>query len=738
MGGHLIALAGNPNSGKTSLFNAMTGARQHVANYPGVTVERKEGFCRLDGNEIHLVDLPGTYSLTAYSPEELAARNVLVMEDPEAVVNIVDASNIERNLYLTVQLMELGVPLVIALNMVDVARGRGIEIDATELSRRLNVPVVPTVGRSGLGKDELLSAACGAAQAGRDRSPLRLPYGSDIDPVLLAMEEKVSSCGFLTGLYPCRWTALKYLEGDEDVIKKGREENPDVSRELENMVGRVTVHLQKTLDTYPEAIIADHRYGYIAAVLKSGVVRRRYETDRVYLSDRIDRVLTNRFLGPILMGLILYALYYFTFTYGKIPSEWLQDGFAALGKLIESEIPPGHLRSLLSKGIVGGVGGILGFVPIIVFMFFGIAFLEDSGYLARAAYMLDRIFRVFGLHGGSLMAYIVGGGIAGGCGVPGVMATRTLRSSKERLATILTVPFMNCGAKLPVYALLVGAFFSESGASVMLILTIISWSAAFLVSRLLRSTILRGPGTPFLLELPPYRLPTLRGLSIHTWERAWLYMKKAGTTLLAVSIVFWALMNFPALPESRKASFEADRAAIVADLPENLRAAALAGDFSGDDMDAVRARLLAVDGAEAQAGLKNSVAGRIGTALESITRFCGFDWRTNVALVGGFAAKEIVVSVLGTAYSMGEVDPEQAAAPLRDLLSKDPAWNPLTAFALILFTMLYVPCVVSVVCLVKEAGSWKWGLFSAVFNTSLAFFVAVLVYQAGRLLGIGI
>ena len=741
MNDHFIAIAGNPNSGKTTLFNAFTGARQRVANYPGVTVERKEGHCSTNGRQVRLVDLPGTYSLTAYSPEELVARNVLLGEVPRVVIDIVDASNLERNLYLTVQLFELGIPVVIALNMVDVAKGRGIEVDAAKLSRLLGVPVVETVARSGSGKDDLLRAAVELADKGPAWSPMRISYGPDIDPVLDVMEEEIAAAGFLTDSYPARWTALKYFECDEEIVAKGRKTNPGLSAGLERKVDRVSEHLKQTLDTYPEAVIADHRYGFVNGLLKSGVVQRISDAERRYLSDRIDRVVTHRFSGPIIMGCVLYVLYFFSFTCSEYPVKWLEAGFSALSGFMESVLPEGHLRSLITKGIIDGVGGILGFVPIIVFMFFGIAALEDSGYLARAAYMLDRVFRVFGLHGSSLMAYIVGGGIAGGCGVPGVMATRTLRSSRERLATILTVPFMNCGAKLPVYALLIGAFFAENEARMMLLLTGISWGIALLAAKLLRSTILKGPGTPFLLELPPYRLPTLRGLLIHTWERAWLYIRKAGTILLAVSILFWAFMTFPELPESEKAAFEAQRQTVVLDLPEELRAEALAGKLSKEDMPPeaadVREKLLSVDQAEAQDALKHSVAGRVGMALESVTRFCGFDWRTNVALLGGFAAKEMVVSVLGTAYSMGQVDPEEDA-PLRELLAKDPAWNPLVAFTLILFTMLYVPCVVSVVCLAREAGSWKWGLFSVAFDTVLAFLVAVLVYQGGRLLGLGV
>ena len=746
MNEHLIALAGNPNAGKTSLFNAITGARQHVANYPGVTVERKEGYYRQDDHQFRLVDLPGAYSLTAYSLEEVVARNVLVTENPRVVVNIVDASNIERNLYFTVQLLELGIPIVIALNMVDVAEARGITIDAGELSRRLNVPVVPTVARTGRGKEELLRRASEVSEKGAPWTPLIISYGPDIDAVLAGIEEKVTAAGLLTDTYPAHWTALKYLESDEEIIRKGRETNPDLSGELEKMVERVARHLKETLDTYPEAVIADYRYGFIAALLKSGVMRRSQETDRLYLSDKLDRVLTHRFLGPVIMALIIYSLYYFSFTYSELPVEWCKKGFAALGGFAESILPPGHLRSLVVSGIIDGVGGILGFVPIIVFMFFGIAFLEDSGYFARAAFMLDRVFRIFGLHGSSFMAYVVGGGIAGGCGVPGVMATRTLKSSKERLATILTIPFMNCGAKLPVYALLIAAFFAEHEALIMLVLTVISWMVAFLVARFLRSTILRGESTPFLLELPPYRFPTVRGLLIHTWERAWLYLKKAGTTLLAFSILLWTLMNFPELPNSRKAAFEAEREAVVASLPTDLRTAALEGKLEEsaatsnvppEEIVKIKEELQGIDHARAQEALKSSIAGRMGVALENITQYCGFDWRTNVALVAGFAAKEIVVTTLGTAYSLGNVEDEESSS-LSDLLARDPLWNPLVAFTLIIFCMIYTPCFVSVVCLIKEAGSWKWGLFSIVFNTTIAFLIAVLIYQGGRLLGIGV
>jgi ferrous iron transport protein B len=374
---------------------------------------------------------------------------------------------------------------------------------------------------------------------------------------------------------------------------------------------------------------------------------------------------------------------------------------------------------------------VLGFVPLIMFMFFGIAFLEDSGYMARIAYMLDRIFRSFGLHGASVMAFIVSGGIAGGCAVPGVMATRTLRSPKERLATLLTVPFMNCGAKLPVFALLTAAFFNTNQAVAMFIITIGAWAGALMVAKLLRSTVVRGEPTPFVMELPPYRLPTFKGLCIHTWERTWQYIKKAGTVILGISILLWAMMTFPHLPESQKAQFEHQRQALLeADASTTGKTAS----GNTESVSGLRARLADIDAAEAETALRYSIAGRIGTGLETISQWAGFDWRTNIALVGGFAAKEVVVSTLGTAYSLGDVDPEESTS-LADRLAASPAWRPLTAVALIIFTMFYAPCSVSVVCIAREAGSWKWGAFSIIFNTALAFFLAATVYQVGTMMG---
>ncbi len=733
-----VALAGNPNSGKTTLFNELTGSRQHVGNYPGVTVEKKEGIYVRDGFRLHIVDLPGTYSLTAYSLEEVVTRDFLVNQKPDVVINIVDASNLERNLYLAIQFLEMGIPICIALNMIDVAKKRGIKVNAQKLSSLLGVPVTPTVARSGRGKTELMDSASQIALERHQLMPLKISYGVDIDPVLSEMENQITDSHFLTDTYQARWIALKYLESDEQIISKGQKANPDLSSRLKEMVRKVSHHLLNTLDTYPEAMIADQRYGYIKSILKQGVIHHKYDRNRLHSSDRIDKVLTNRFVGPLIMLAVIAVLYHFTFTYSELPVGWLESFFGWLGSILSAVLPEGMLKSLIVSGIIDGVGGVLGFVPLIMFMFFGIAILEDSGYLARVAFMLDRVFRIFGLHGSSVMAFIVSGGIAGGCAVPGVMATRTLKSPRERLATLLTVPFMNCGAKLPVFALLIAAFFAKYEAAIMFLITLGAWAGALLVAKLLRVTVIKGAPTPFVMELPPYRMPTFKGLAIHTWERTWQYIKKAGTVILGLSIVLWAMMTFPGLPDSKIQEFETLRQAETGRVPvaiaTELKTAQEGAGLSGP-ASSLKEKLQRIDAAEAEAGLRNSIAGRIGGALETVSKWAGFDWRTNIALVGGFAAKEVVVSTLGTAYSLGEVDPEETGS-LSETLARDPGWSPLMAVGLIVFTMFYSPCFVSVICISRESGSWKWGVFAMAFNTVLAFVLAVLIFQIGSAFGI--
>ena len=679
------------------MFNALTGARQHVANWPGVTVEKKIGHIHCNGDSIELVDLPGTYSLTAYTQEELVARNFLVDERPEVVIDIMNADALERNLYLAVQIMELGVPMVLGLNMMDEVRSSGKQIDSAQLAKLSGCAVVETVARHGHGTKEILDATLKLAKEKQGEwAPLTISYGPDLDPVLSEMIKLIEADNFLTDRVPARWTGIKYLERDEDVVIKGRMANTTLSDKLEAMAKEVSEHTEKTLNARPDALIADYRYGFIAGMIKGVVSYPVLDEDRICRSDQIDKVLTHRFLGPAIMLGIVYLIYKITFTVGEIPMGWLEALFGFIGDTAYNTLPEGHLRSLVVSGIIDGVGGVLGFVPLIMFMFLMISALEDSGYIARMAYMLDRIFKIFGLHGTSVLPFIVSGGIAGGCAVPGVMATRTLRSPKEKLATLFVAPYMTCGAKVPVFLMLTSAFFPENSATIMLLITLCAWCMALFVARILRSTVIKGASTPFVMELPPYRMPTLRGVLIHTWERTWEYAKKAGTVILGISILLWAMMTFPQLPDERLAHYESLRATTQSEQT-----------------------LAQINNTEAEEAIRNTFAGRIGTALEPASELAGFNWRVNIALTGGFAAKEVIVSTLGTAYSLGEVDVEESQ-PLSDRLVADPMFTSASAIALIIFTMLYAPCFVTVVTMARES-SWKWAAFSVVGSTGLAY-----------------
>ncbi len=769
------------------MFNAITGARQHIANYPGVTVEKKYGVVHHKGREIEVVDLPGTYSLTAYSMEEIVARDFVINEKPQMVVDIVDASNLDRHLYLAVQFKELGVPLILALNMVDVAESRGIRVDPDKLSEQFGVPVVPMVARTGKGITDLLDEVVEQASKSPEWVNAPMSYGIDIDSGLDRISSIIEKSLFFDKKYPARWRALKCLEGDSQIIGLLKKD-PELGKSIAEICDDIARHSMNTLEEEPEAIIADHRYGYIAGITKQ-VVKRKIEL-RINFSDKADRILTNRVLGPVIMGFILYAIYSFTFWASEMPLVWFEMFFDGLKNLVSAFVPSGILQSLLISGVIDGVGGVLGFVPLIMFMFFAIAIMEDSGYMARVAYMLDRVLRWFGLHGNSVMALVVSGGISGGCAVPGVMATRILKDPKERIATLLVVPFMNCGAKLPVYAMLIGAFFTKDKARMLFILTLISWVFALFAAKFLRATVLKGPTTPFVMELPPYRAPTLRGLLIHTWERTWQYIKKAGTVILAFSVILWAMMTFPRLSEERIQAFDQTReettVAYLSQQPtsqwvqnkealkilnglydsisreENVAAlhrqheglmkvsrAALylekgKGELATSGIEGIfktagaqylkyRKEMARIDNFQQQTALKRTIAGWVGMKLTYITEPVGFEYRTNIALVGGFAAKEVIISTLGTAYSLSDANEDETAS-LSTKLQKDPAWGPLQAFTLIIFIMLYVPCVATVVSIRKES-SWKWAAFSIFFNLLVAYGVSLIIRQGGVFLG---
>lgn len=717
-----IALAGNPNCGKTTVFNGYTGARQHVGNYPGVTVDKKEGRINVNGTRVIVVDLPGTYSLTAYSQEELVARQELASDNVQAVINVVDASALERNLLLTVQMLEMGTPVVLSCNMMDEARNSGVHIAMDRLSALLGIPVLPMVARTGEGLKEAMEAAIGLSGKGK-REPMRISYGVELDEALLEIEKRIVAANLLTDRYLPSWVALKLLEGDDVILNEVRKADPKTAAELEGMRKKIADHTRATLNANLESLITDHRYGYIRSILRDGVFQQDPGKDRLALSDKLDKVLTNALFGPLLMIGVLYLMFYLTFQVGDYPKGWLEDGFAWLGGFLGDVMPEGLAKSLIVDGVVAGVGSVMSFVPLILIMFVLISFMEDSGYMARVAYMMDRIFRFFGLHGASVMPYIISGGIAGGCAIPGAMATRTLRSPKEKLATLLTLPYMACGAKLPVFLMLAGAFFPDDAPTVMFIIMLVGWVMALLVARLLRSSIVKGEATPFVMELPPYRMPTLLSLLLHCWERAWMYLKKAGTVLVAISIIIWAGMTFPKMPEEMAAPYEQKI--------EQLEAQIAAFPEGAEERAPLEEELTGVRDELGEEELAYSIAGRLGKAVEPVTQPVGFDWRTDIALLAGVAAKEAIVSTLGTAYAIGAQDPEDAA-PLAERLKSDSNWSKATALSLMLFVLMYSPCFVALVVIKQEAGSWGWLVFSIIFNTGVAYVVSLVAYQVGR------
>ena len=741
-----LAIAGNPNCGKTTVFNSLTGAHQHVGNYSGVTVEKKEGFIRHEGQEIILVDLPGAYSLSAYSQEEVVARNVLLSGSVQAVINVVDAGILERGLLLTAQLREMGLPVGIACNMMDEAHAAGISIDFLRLSEFMGASAVPTVGTAGNGLREALSAAQQAAldapQQGGKPAPasgqqpgqgqaLRIGYGPLLDPILQTMERRIAaSPGMAASPYGhCapRWLALNLLQDDAEAIAALQKADADLAADMAQVCSFVQEEL-RSIGRDAEGIIADGHSGFVRQVAAACIVKTG-DRHRLSLSDKLDRLLAHALWGGVIMLGVLYAMFQITIVLGSYPQGWLEGAFAALAGFVRASLPGGLFASLLVDGVIAGVGGVLSFVPLVLIMFALIAVVEDSGYMARMAYIADRVFQFFGLHGASVMPYIISGGIAGGCAIPGVMATRTMRSPKEKLATMLTLPYMACGAKLPVYLLLVGTFFPHNAANMMFAIIVLSWVLAFCVALLLRKTVLRGEATPLVMEMPPYRMPTLRGICIHCWERTWMYLKKAGTVLVPLAMLIWAAMTFPALDPQTALPFENEIAHLSARLERDDRSEQLRNTCEEslakvqEELDAER--------------LRHTLAGSLGTWLEGVTSYAGFSWRTDVALIGGIAAKEAIISTLGTAYALGAQDPEDPAS-LSELLRADPSWNQGTALALLIFVMLYAPCFVTLVVIRQESGSWKWVAFSIAFNTLLAFGMAVGVYQVYRFLWMGV
>lgn len=687
-----IALAGNPNVGKSTLFNRLTGMRQHVGNWPGKTVEKKEGTFQYNHHEIEVVDLPGNYSLTAYSVEEVVSRDYIVGEKPDVIVNIIDAANLERNLYLTVQMMELGANMVLALNMNKFAREKGLKINKNELSELLGVPVIEIEAVDKTGSDELLKTIVKVS-----KSPNvvldRLEYGNEVSEHMEQIE-KIIDQDIPQLDAPSSWIALKLMEDDPEIIKK-IEETGKGQRVLKE-VKKIQRHFNDVFGDDADAAITDARYGFIAGLVSESV--KKPKIDKVTRSDLIDRIVTHKYLGIPIFLLIMWFTFQITFTVGDPLGGYIEEGFAWLGETLAASMGEGFLTSFIVDGIIGGVGGVLVFVPLIFILFLLLSILEDSGYLARAAFVMDRFMhKLVGLHGKSFIPMILGFG----CAVPGIMATRTLENEKDRLLTMLIVPFMSCSARLPVYALIVAAFFSAYQGWVIFSLYLLGIVVAIIVAAIFKKTIFKGMSAPFVMELPPYRIPTVKGAIIHMWERGVLFLKKAGTIILALSVVIWALSSLPVGVEY---------------------------------------------------GSQESVTGQIGTVLSPIFEPLGFgEWQATVAIIYGFLAKEVVVSTFGTLYGIGgdggggeasadeaPAETEEETAPEEDpgfIAVMQELFTPLSAYAYMVFVLLYIPCLATLAAIRRETNSWKWPTFAAVYTFVVAYVVSFVIYQGGLILG---
>jgi len=703
-----VALAGNPNCGKSSLFNALTGSHQKVGNFSGVTIEKYEGYVDFKGYRIRFVDLPGTYSLTAYSPEELVTRHYLAMEHPDIVVNVIEGPNLERNLLLTTQLMEMEVELLVALNMYDEVEAQGMEIDVKQLQQLLGCHIIPTSAKARQGLDRLLDHIVRVYSGEIQIRKNKLAFRPEIEDAVEAVQAELRHEPALDGR-KYRWMALKLLENDREIYREVHQS--PVWLKIERILQQAMETTGKLYQADPEILITEDRHALIRGTMEECV--RMPEARKRSLTDYIDAVVLNRIIGlPVFFG-VVWLIFHMTFTLGTPLMDALDQLFTSIALWVSPLLTNEMLRSVIVDGVIAGVGGVLVFLPNIILLFIGLSFLEASGYMARAAFVVDKVMHRFGLHGKSFIPMITGFG----CSIPAIMATRTLKSPSDRLATIMIIPFMSCGAKLPVYVLLAGAFFPPAvAANVMFGIYMLGVLLGLLTALLLKSTILEKESEPFVMELPPYRWPTLSSVLFQSRVKAMMYLRKAGTVILLAVLLIWTASNFP-----KSAAIERDLALETA----RIEATVL-------DEEAKALELTAVENRASAAQLEYSMAGRTGKLIEPVIRPLGFDWRIGIALVTGLAAKEVVVSTMGTIYSLGDVDEEDTE--LKNILKHDPAFDQATALSLMVFVLLYIPCVAAIGVMKKEVGSWRPVLLYSSYALTVAWVFSFITYNVARLI----
>lgn len=684
-----VALIGNPNCGKTSLFNFASGAHGHVGNYSGVTVDASEARATCDGFVFNLTDLPGTYSLSCYSPEELYVREHLMKRHPDVVINVIDSSNLERNLYLTTQLVDMNVRMVCALNMYDEFERRGDTLDTQTLSTLFGVPFVCTSFKSGRGVQELFREVISVFEdCNASVRHIHINHGHEIESGIAHIQQYLKRNEVVRTLFSTRYMAIKLLEHDDRAeAYVAKMEN---AKEIMAARDAAELRVKEEKKTDSETAIMDAKYGFIHGALTEAGFRQGTKEDTYRMTHFIDDVLSNKYLGFPIFFLILYVMFQTTFSLGQYPMDWIESAVSWLGEQASALMPEGPLRSMLVDGVIGGVGAVIVFLPQILILYFFISLMEDSGYMARAAFIMDKLMHKMGLHGKSFIPLIMGFG----CNVPAIMATRTIESRRSRLITILILPFMSCSARLPIYIMIIGTFFAAQYRSwVMIMLYVIGVIVAIIVSKMFSSFVVKGEDTPFVMELPPYRWPTPKAIGRHTWEKGKEYLKKMSGIILVASIVVWALGYFP----------------------------------HDESLSPVQQK-------------EQSYIGSIGKAVEPVFELQGFNWKLDVSLIAGVGAKEIVASTIGVIYSGDDSfgdddsfsDDTAKYSRLRNQMLAD-GITPLAAFSYLLFVLLYFPCIATVIAIRNETGSWSWAAFSAFYTTAIAWIVSRLVYQIGSL-----
>ena len=707
-----VALVGNPNCGKTSLFNFASGAHEHVGNYSGVTVDAKEGTFQQDGYTFRIVDLPGTYSLSAYTPEELYVRRHLSEEQPDVVINVLDASNLERNLYLTCQLIDMDVRSVIALNMYDELERSGNKFDYESLSRMIGTPIVPTISRTGFGIEDLFKRVIKVYE---EEDPvirhIHINYGEVLEKGITNVRHAIKQNGNVAKSLSKRYLSIKLLEGD-----------PEIERFIQTLPGSETIieerdrnviQIEELLLEDSETAFTNARYGFI-----SGALRETYEQNKIKEARRkkmIELFVTHKVLGFPIFILFMWIMFEATFRLGAYPMEWIENLVGWIGNFVRGNMSEGPLKDLLVDGIIGGVGGVIVFLPNILILYLFISFMEDSGYMARAAFIMDKIMHKMGLHGKSFIPLVMGFG----CNVPAIMASRTIESRNSRMITMLVNPLMSCSARLPVYVLLAGAFFPNNASFILLSLYVCGILLAVVMARLFKRFLFKEEDVPFVMELPPYRMPTAKSIMIHMWEKAKQYLHKMGGVILVASIIIWFLGYFPRHSEMGDA-FDKQIAEV-----ENA-------ELDSKEKTETIAELERLKNMEHQ---KNSYIGTIGQTIQPVLHPLGFDWKMSVSLLTGMAAKEVVVSTLSVLYTGDEEDSQVLSERIKQDLDEEgnPVFTPLIALSLMLFVLIYFPCIATISAIVNESGSWKWGIFVIVYTCVLAWIVSFVVYQTGSL-----